>query len=137
MIPKPSIWMIRISMIWLLVSAMAGGLILTHKAADLHPALWSLLPVHYELAIWGWLVQFVIGTAYWIFPKKLEGERRGPVLPAWVMVFLFNIGLIFLVLSSFSPNISANALIGRSLLAISILIFAGLIWQRVVSYRNR
>jgi hypothetical protein len=136
MMPAISILMIRLSLIWLLISALAGSLILIHKAAVIHHAIWILLPVHFELAIWGWLVQFVIGTAYWMFPKKLEDERRGPVLPAWIMVFLFNAGLIFIITSALSPNIPA-AITGRALIAGSIFIFAGLIWHRVVTYRDR
>jgi hypothetical protein len=136
MMPKISIWMIRLSLIWLLISALAGSLILIHKAAVLHHSIWILLPVHFELAIWGWLVQFVMGTAYWMFPKKLEEERRGPVLPAWIMVCLFNTGLFFIVTSALSPNIPAT-ITGRALIAGSIIIFAGLIWQRVVTYRDR
>lgn len=137
MMPKASIWMIRLSLIYLLVSVLIGGLILSHKAIDIHPMLWSLLPLHYELAIWGWLVQFVMGTAYWMFPKKLTGERRGPVLPAWIMVGLFNIGLILLATSTLISGTFVAPLIGRALIGISTILFAGLIWQRVVNYRNR
>lgn len=97
--------------------------------------IWSLLPIHFEFAIWGWLVQFVMGTAYWMFPKKLEGERRGPMLPAWIMVCVFNIGLISLVIVSLVFDFSV-AIVGRSLIAVSIIFFVGLIWQRVVTYRN-
>ncbi len=136
MIPKPTIWMIRLSLIYFLISASTGGLLLAHKAIDIHPMLWGFLPVHYELATWGWLVQFVIGTAYWIFPKKLEGEWRGPLAPAWGMVFMFNAGLLILATSTFFPDMSWNPVAGRSLIAVSILIFATLIWQRVVTYRN-
>jgi len=61
----------------------------------------GVAPIHYELTIWGWLVQFVMGTAYWIFPRFLKGESRGSALPAWIMVCLYNIGLILLAISVF------------------------------------
>lgn len=137
MIPSPARWMIRLSLIWLLISALAGGILLSHKALFLHPATWALLPVHYELAIWGWMVQFVIGTAYWIFPKKLEDMRRGPVIPAWVMVFFYNTGVLLLAASGFIETVAGIALSGRLLILIALLLFAWLIWQRVVTYRNR
>lgn len=133
---NPSCWMIRLSLLYLLISASIGGLILSHKAIDIHPMIWGLLPFHYELAVWGWLVQFVMGTAYWMFPKKLEGERRGPILPAWVMIILFNIGLLILSTSTFNTAIDWPALAGRSLMTIAILIFITLIWQRIVTYRK-
>lgn len=134
--PAQTIWMIRLSLAYLLIAVLLGGLIITQKAIDLHPIIWSLLPVHFELAIWGWLVQSVMGTAYWMFPKKLKNERRGPVLPAWVMVCLFNSGLILFGILVHVFAISSAAIIGRSLIAVSIIIFSGLIWQRVVTYRN-
>ena len=112
-------------------------MILSSKVITIHPAIWSLLPVHFELAIWGWIVQFVLGTAYWMFPKKLEGERRGNPLFATVMVVLFNAGLILLIVSNFTETITLQlSLSGRSLITVSILIFAFLIWSRVVTYRN-
>lgn len=133
---NPSIWMIRLSLLYLLVSASIGGLILSHKAITIHPMIWGLLPFHYELAVWGWLVQFVMGSAYWMFPKKLEGERRGPILPAWVMIILFNTGLLILSTSTFYTAFNWPALVGRSLMTIAILIFISLIWQRIVTYRK-
>lgn len=136
MMPNPSIWMLRLSLFYLLISVSIGGLILFHKATGYLPMIWLLLPLHYELAIWGWLVQFVMGTAYWMFPKKLEGERRGPAAPAWVMILFFNSGLILLATSVFLREITWLPFSGRSLIAFSICIFAALIWQRVVTYRN-
>lgn len=137
MMPKPSIWMIRLSLIYFLISAILGGLILSEKVIDLHPMVWSLLPVHYELAVWGWLVQFILGTAYWMFPKKLEGERRGKPLPAWIMIILLNTGILLLISSNFAGNVTETlSLSGRSLITLSILIFTSLIWNRVVTYRK-
>lgn len=135
--PLPSIWMLRLSLIYFLISAVIGALILCSKVINIHPVIWSLLPVHFELAIWGWIIQFVLGTAYWMFPKKLVGERRGNPLAAVVMVVLFNAGLLLMVISVFiNAGGSALPLTGRSLMTASILIFAILIWNRVVTYRH-
>ncbi|CAN5349305.1 hypothetical protein BH23BAC3_BH23BAC3_14470 [soil metagenome] len=128
--------MIRLSLFYLFISAGIGGLLLAHKAINIHPMIWAFLPFHYELAVWGWLVQFVMGTAYWMFPKKLEGERRGPAAPAWGMVILFNTGLALLATASLTPDLIWTLILGRSLIAISILTFASLIWHRIVTYRN-
>ncbi len=134
--PVQSILMIRLSLIYLLIAVLIGGLLISHKAVDLHPMVWSLLPVHFELAIWGWLVQFVMGTAYWMFPKKLEGKRRGSTKPAWAMVVLFNFGLILLVAGSFIPSLPQFSLIGRLCIGLSILLFALLMWSRITTYRK-
>lgn len=135
--PAQSIWMIRISLLCLLISVFIGGLLFVHKAIHIHPMIWAFLPLHYELAIWGWLVQFVMGTAYWMFPRFLKGERRGPALPAWIMVCLYNTGLILLATSALISASYPVALSGRALIGAGVMIFAGLTWRRVVSYRNR
>ena len=136
--PVQSVWMIRLSLTSLLVSVVMGGLILTHKAAPLHPALWGLLPLHYELAIWGWLVQFVMGTAYWMFPRYLKAPGRGSSRMAGLMVALYNAGLVLLLLSSLMGSVKIPlALTGRGLLASAVVLFGGLMWRRVVSYRER
>jgi hypothetical protein len=130
--------MIRLSLVSLLLSALMGGLILTHKAVPVHPALWGLLPLHYELAIWGWLVQFVMGTAYWMFPRHLKGPGRGSARMAGLMVALYNTGLVLLLLSSLMGSVKTPlALGGRGLLASAVMLFGGLMWHRVVSYRER
>ncbi len=136
--PAQTIWMIRISLVYLLASAIMGALILTNKAFPLHPAIWSLLPVHYEMAIWGWMVQFVMGTAYWMFPRFLTGLRRGPAWAGWIVVLLYNLGLLLLLISAATSasTISMFAVAGRGLLMVSILFFAGLIWNRIVSFRK-
>lgn len=133
MMPAQAIWMIRFSLLYLMVAVVIGGAIFIQKAINIHPAIWSLLPVHYEMAIWGWLVQFLMGTAYWMFPKHIVGTRRGSESLAWTMVLLFNCGLILLAISTFVIN---TAIVGRVLIVISICQFVILMWQRVVTYRN-
>lgn len=136
--PVQSIWMIRLSLLSLLVAVILGGLILIHKAFPLHPAVWGALPLHYELAIWGWLVQFVMGTAYWMFPRHLTGPGRGSSISATAMVVIYNLGLIQLLMSTFIGFENYQlALAGRGCLALAVLLFGSLMWPRVVSYRNR
>ncbi|MEX2463280.1 MAG: cbb3-type cytochrome c oxidase subunit I [Balneolaceae bacterium] len=134
--PIQSVWMIRLSLIWLLIASGLGALLFIHKTIPLHPSIWSLLPLHYEIAIWGWIVQFVLGTAYWIFPRFLEGEPRGSKFWADSIVWIFNIGLIILLISYLFFGINYLPLIGRGLILMSLFIFIFLIWSRVVSYRN-
>jgi hypothetical protein len=135
--PLQSVWMIRLSYISLAVVAVSGAVLLINKGSGLHPAIWALLPVHYELAIWGWLVQFVMGTAYWIFPRYLEGEPRGPEKPMWMVVILLNTGLLVLLTGAITgKEFRVMSMIGRILIAGSLLLFALLIRKRVLSYRG-
>ena len=135
--PSQSIWMIRLSLVYLAITIIIGGLLLIHKAVPVHPALWGLLPVHFELAIWGWMIQFVMGTAYWMFPRFMKGEPRGNTTFATLMVYLFNGGLFLLLISIFDVYPTFLAPVGRGLLLISVTLFAALIWNRIVSYRKR
>ncbi|MFO7845800.1 MAG: hypothetical protein R6V27_04495 [Balneolaceae bacterium] len=132
--PGPAVWMIRLSLCYLLFAVVTGAFILVHKAFPLHTAVWGVLPVHYEVAIWGWLVQFVMGTAYWIFPRFPGDSGRGPVWLAWGILTGINAGVWLLAASVFMNDI---AIAGRTSILLSVLAFTGLMWNRVVSYRNR
>jgi len=135
--PTQSILMLRISFIYLILAVSIGGILLFHKAQPLHPAVWALLPIHFEAAIWGWLIQFVMGTAYWMFPRFLKGEARGSVNLAWGMAALFNTGLLLLIAGYFPVTDLLNfKAVGRAMILSSILLFGWLTWSRVVSYRN-
>jgi hypothetical protein len=127
--------MIRLSLSYLLIATLIGAVLLTHKAVPIHNAIWGLLPIHYEMAVWGWLVQFVMGTAYWMFPRYLKDKGRGSSALAWSVVAVMNLGLWVLLGSYVTGDYMTAA--GRGLLLIGVLLFAGLMWNRVVSYRNR
>lgn len=133
--PIHSVWMIRLSLCYLLVAVLTGAVLLVHKAIPIHNALWGFLPFHYEMAIWGWMVQFVMGTAYWMFPRYLEDKGRGSSGLAWSVAVLLNLGLWLLLISYITSD--QLAIFGRGLLLIGTLLFAALMWNRVVSYRNR
>ncbi len=133
--PIQSVWMIRLSLSYLFVAVLTGAVLLVHKAVPIHNALWGLLPIHYEMAIWGWLIQFVMGTAYWMFPRYLMDKGRGSSVLAWSVVAIMNLGLWLLLISYVTYD--HLAFVGRGLLLIGTILFAGLMWNRVVSYRNR
>ena len=136
MMPAQSIWMIRSALLYLILSVSLGTIILIQKVINLHPFIWALLSSHYEMAIWGWIVQLAMGTAYWMFPKKLNDPRRGPEWAGWLVFGYFNTGLILLVISTLFQSVTYAAAFGRGLILISIVIFAILMWQRIVTYRN-
>ncbi|WP_101071732.1 hypothetical protein [Rhodohalobacter barkolensis] len=136
MMPSQSIWMIRSSLLYLLLSVSVGTLILIHKVIAVHPFIWALLPAHYEMAIWGWVVQLAMGTAYWMFPKKLSEPRRGPGWAGWLVFGFYNFGLMLLVITTLFQTHFFVSIASRGLILSSILIFAILMWQRIVTYRH-
>jgi cbb3-type cytochrome oxidase subunit 1 len=134
--PAQSVWMIRLSLLWFLIAVLTGGFLFIHKELSFHPAAWVLLPIHFETAIWGWIVQLVMGTAYWIFPRHLEGSLRGPEKMGWLIISLYNIGLIVLLSGQVLPLSIPMELTGRFLMVLSIALFGRLIWGRVKSYAD-
>lgn len=67
--------MLRASMVWLLAGAVGGAVMM----ADTYvPGAWRvwLAPTHGHMLFVGWLVQFALGVAYWLLPR-----RRSPEFP--------------------------------------------------------
>jgi hypothetical protein len=134
--PAQSVWMIRLSLAWLFLATLIGSILLVHKAVELHPVMWSLLPLHFETAIWGWAVQLAMGTAYWIFPRHLVGTKRGPEKPVWWVLILFNTGLITLLAGYLHQSVLLLKLTGRGVMTFAVIIFGILMWSRVKSYSS-
>lgn len=135
--PIQSVFMIRLSLLWLLLTTIIGALLLINKVNVIHPVIWALLPVHFEIAIWGWVIQCVIGTAYWIFPRHMNDQPRGSERAANWMVILFNLGLVLLIFGYLHRTSQVLQLVGRSAIIIAILIFALMIWNRSITYLKR
>ena len=127
--PRISVWAVRISLVYLVGGFTFGALLLSNKAFLYWAAVWMFLPVHVEMLVTGWMIQFVLGIAYWIFPR-FQGGVRGNEKIAWLAILLFNAGLIFsisaLLLSS-SPGLWA----GRALEAAGVLLLLSSLWSRV------
>jgi len=134
--PAPSRWMIRSSLIYLLVGVLIGASLLLEKAYPIFPQLWVLLPVHIEILIFGFIIQFTLGTAYWILPRFLEGKPRGNPLAAKLIVGLLNSGIILNVMSFLNIVHKEGTLVGRSLEVASVILFVSLHWNRIASYRK-
>ncbi len=130
--PEISVCMLRASLIWLIVAVLAGSMLLLNKAFQFSPAYWAFLPLHIEAAVLGWVLQFVFGTAYWMFPRYLKSPERGNVMPAGIMGVCLNLGVI-LSISGFPSGVIY--LSGRVLIFVSVLLFIRLVWKRVVSYK--
>lgn len=132
--PRVSIWMIRLSLLYLISGITIGALLLTHKAFPMSPQLWTFLPVHIELLIFGWIIQFTLGTAYWMLPRFLNSKERGNALMAVLMVVFLNVGIGVVITSNFSTGITHLAFLGRAFETLAVILFASLHWKRIVSY---
>jgi hypothetical protein len=93
-VPTVSVWFIRSALLYLLAGFTLGGLMLAAKGVALPPGVWRWLPVHLELLLVGWLVQLVMGVAYWIFPRfGMTPAARGREGLAWLALVLLNGGV--------------------------------------------
>lgn len=134
--PTPSRWMIRLSLVYLLVGILLGALMLTHKAFAIHPSIWMFLSIHIEVTIFGWIIQFTLGTAYWMLPRFLEGPPRGDSKFAYAMIGSLNLGIIFVILDSLLLSGVPFDLFGRILELTAVVLFVMLHWNRIVTYRT-
>jgi hypothetical protein len=66
--------MVRLSLLWLLAGFIVGGAMLVDR--DL-PGAWRLWaqPTHGHMLFVGWFLQFALGIAYWLLPRKRSPER--------------------------------------------------------------
>lgn len=131
--PLISRLMIKLSLLYLLMGVSLGALMLINKAWLISPILWFVLPIHIEFLIFGWIIQFTLGVAYWILPRFLETKGRGSAKRAWLMVFFLNTGIGLVAFSGYGLG-STFALTGRIFELLAVLLFISLHWKRVVTY---
>ncbi len=131
--------MLRASLLWLVAGVIVGGLMLTDRALPGQWALW-LAPSHAHMLFVGWFLQFVVGVAYWLLPRK-----RTPARPlgyaeriAWGAATALNLGLIARVIAEPVERTGQGTGLTLALLAASALLqvgaaltFATQLWPRV------
>ena len=130
--PRLSQWYIRAAFTYLILGFSFGALMLTNKGVPLHPALWRLLPVHIEFLLIGWVLQLVLGIAYWMLPRFWHGPPRGSETGARIAFVLLNLGLWFVVLGVVLTVPATVLFLGRLLELAAVAAFAIHIWPRVV-----
>ena len=130
--PRISIFFIRFALIYFGLSITIGTAMLFHKSFYLHDTIWLWMPVHKELALFGWLIQFVLGVAYWILPRHLDNPVRGNPKQAWLGFLIFNLGIILNLISFAPPNFLHTDGFGRSFQIAGIILIIHLLWSRVV-----
>ena len=90
--------MLRLALVWLMIGFVIGGLMLTDRNVPGEWRLW-LSPGHGHMLFVGWFLQFVVGVAYWLLPRKRSPEQ--PIgyaeRPAYVAVAALNAGLVLRV----------------------------------------
>ena len=134
--PTVSIYLIRSAFIYLILGIGIGTLLLIDKGFSFAPQIWFLLPIHIELLLSGWLLQFLMGVAYWMFPKFITGKTRGNKNVAVTMFILYNLGMIALLSAHLVTELNSLLILGRVLHFSSISCFVFLIWSRITTYNR-
>ena len=131
--------MVRLSLGWLLSGFVIGGLMLVDRAV---PGAWRawLAPSHGHMLFVGWFLQFALGIAYWLLPRKRSPER--PLgydeRISWFGVGALNAGLMLRMLGEPLERMGRGnlatlaALFGSAALQLAaVLIFVTQIWPRM------
>ncbi len=126
--PRLSRWFIKSSLIYLLAGFALGTLILIQKGLGIFPAVWRWLPVHVELVIFGWILQLVMGVAYWILPRF--GAKRRREAAAGLAFWLIN-GGILLAGGAVAGNLPPVAFAARLLQTGAVACFLIHAWPRI------
>lgn len=135
-----TVWMVKASFLWMVLGFVIGALMLTDRVAPGQWRLW-LQPTHGHILFVGWFVQFTIGIAYWLLPR-----RRNPEKPlgynqrlAFTAMACLNLGMLARVIGEPMERIDRTLadqamgfLIASSILQVAaVLIFVRQLWTRV------
>jgi heme/copper-type cytochrome/quinol oxidase subunit 1 len=130
--PTISVRLLRLSLLALMVGAGLGAWLL---GAEPWSSAWlpRMRAAHVHLMLFGWLLPFVVGTAYWILPRHARGPERGPAGLATAGFWLVGLGGW---LGSVGP-LAGLSLLQRGGLACSVAgtgLFLRLLWPRVKAF---
>ena len=128
--PRLSVYALRMALLYFLLGISMGALLLANKAMPVSGAIWAMLPIHIEFLLFGWMVQFVFGVGFWIFPRFTAHPRHGRSSLAWASLGLLNTGLLLVVAGALTGQASAN-LLGRAAENGSAVLFVIYAWGRI------
>ena len=135
--PQLSVIFIKTSLIYLVAGFTFGGLILFQKGAEVFPLAWLLLPGHIEVLFFGWTLQLIMGTAFWILPRFGSEPRRGDERPVRLSYGFLNLGILLALFSPLLPGATWFFFAGRVAEAIGLGAFIGNVWPRVKPFAAR
>jgi hypothetical protein len=131
--PRLSIWAIRLSLLYLLLGFTLGALMLANKGVPFAPWIWSLLPAHIDILLFGFIIQLAIGMAYWILPRY-RGGGRGNESVLWITVGLLNLGIWMVTFIGLLSLPGQWLVLGRLLEGIAAVLFAFQAWRRIRTF---
>lgn len=125
--PRLSAWIVRLSLLYLLVGVLLGALMLAQKGVPYYPPIWAVFPLHTEFLMMGWLLQFAAGVAFWILPRFASGPPRGDERFVLAAFILLNGGILLVASSLLLPGMLVA---GRIIELGALLLFVWASWRR-------
>jgi hypothetical protein len=140
-----SVKMVRAGLIWLATGFTLGALMLADASL---PGSWRawFLPTHGHILFVGWFLQFAVGVAYWLLPRKRTDDRPFGYneRAAYLSFAVLNTGLILRVIAEPAPRIGywtsfVNEILVVSAIAhvVAIGIIVVQLWFRVIPRPSR
>lgn len=135
--PVASVWLIRAAFFHFISGAVLGAFYLAFKAEGWMAWVASHRQVHVEQMAVGWMVQLVIGVAFWILPRTevTATARSGPLI--WIVFALLNTGVLAAALGSAPAYPPALLLAGRIMEVAAAGLFALHAWNRQRPYTRQ
>ena len=131
--PRLSAWAVRLSLLYLLLGFTLGALMLANKGISFAPWVWSFLPAHIDILLFGFVIQFAIGVAYWILPRH-RGGSRGNETVLWIAIGLINLGVWTVTCTSLLKLPGVWLAAGRLLEGTAAGLFAFQAWRRIRAF---
>ena len=131
--------MLRTALVWLLTGFVIGAAMLVDRELPGRWRLW-LAPGHGHMLFVGWFMQFALGVAYWLLPRKRNPDRPLGYRPslAYTAVVALNLGLVLRVageVAERSGHASDGTLgllgVAAALQIAAVVIFVSQLWGRV------
>ncbi len=130
--PRETRWLIKTSLLYLLLTLGTGLALVLPAARSFAP---NLYPTYLHLFTVGWLTQLIFGVAFWLFPRFSRKRPYGHRALVWAGYGCLNAGL---VLRAATEPFPMQGNLEQWLLAFAALLqwFGGLlfvvhIWPRV------
>ncbi len=131
--PRLSVLMIRTALMYLGIGFTLGGLVLFNKGIPIGADIPRMMLPHGDILLFGWVMQLIMGTAFWIMPRFPIAPKYGRVWLARAAYLLLNAGVITAVIGQWiiEPHLT---FVGRVLMLLAVLCFAAHIIPRVRPY---
>ena len=135
-----SVKMVRAALIWLMLGFIFGALMLMDASLPGNWRAW-FSPTHGHVLFVGWFLQFAVGIAFWLLPRKRTDDR--PLgyneRVAFLSFVILNTGLLLRVVAEPAPRIGYMSGIANEVLIVSalahvaaIVLIVGQLWGRVI-----